>query len=392
MTSQNPRIYLSPPHMAPESREFLTQAFDSNWIAPVGPDLTAFEKEFAEYVGVRHAIAVSSGTAALHLALRLVGIQAGDSVPISTMTFVAPANAIRYLGAEPVFIDSDARDWNMSADRLQQALEYLSSHGKSPKAVVIVDVLGQCANYEALQEVCKDFGVMVVEDAAEALGATLQKQNAGTFGEIGCFSFNGNKMITTSGGGMLVTDHEDWAEKARYWATQAREPEPHYEHVELGYNYRMSNLLAAIGRGQLRVLDERVSARRRVFDWYKQRLERLPGITFMPCPPEGESSCWLTSVLVDQTRFGATREEIRLALEGENIESRPCWKPMHLQPLYAENERFGGEVAEMIFENGLCLPSGSDLTNDQLERIASVIEKVHRSAFACVSRAKSESA
>ena len=379
--SEEPRrVYLSPPHMAPAARELLLSAFDSNWIAPVGPDLTAFEREFAEYVGARHAVAVSSGTAALHLALRLAGIGSNDLVPVSTLTFVAPANAICYLGAGPIFIDCEPQSWNISPSLLSDALGDLARRKTPAKAVVVVDVLGQCADYGPIQEACEQHGAILIEDAAEALGATYRGKKAGTFGAVGCFSFNGNKMITTSSGGMLVTDREEWAERARHWATQAREPEPHYEHAELGYNYRMSNLLAAVGRGQLQVLEERVAARRRSFAWYQQRLGNLPGIRLMPTLAEGESSCWLTCLTVDRQEFGASREEIRLALAEQNIESRPCWKPMHLQPLFSGAERFGGACSEGIFENGLCLPSGSDLTLDDLERIAGVVDRLHQSA------------
>ncbi|QDV42313.1 Putative pyridoxal phosphate-dependent aminotransferase EpsN [Stieleria neptunia] len=370
------RIFLSPPHMAPEARDFLVRAYESNWIAPVGPDLSAFENEFADYVGAKHAVAVSSGTAALHLALKLTGVGPGDVVPVSTMTFVAPANAVCYTGAEPLFVDSELTSWNMNPDLLRIALERLRNQGRSPKAIVVVDVFGQCAHYDPIRELCHEFKVTLIEDAAESLGATYRGCNAGTLGDIGCFSFNGNKMMTISSGGMLVTDNPYWAEKARHWATQARDDAPHYEHSEIGFNYRMSNLLAAIGRGQLLSLDARIARRREIYQWYNRRFASAPGIELIPESEEGVSSCWLTCILVDRARLGVSRDEIRIALDAEQIESRPCWKPMHLQPVFAGMEVEGGSVADLIFERGLCLPSGSSLMDSQLERIAGVIERL----------------
>lgn len=376
MNAEKERIYLSPPHMAPESRERLLSAFDSNWIAPVGPDLDAFEVEFADYVGAKYAVAVSSGTAAIHLALRVAGVIQNDVVPVSTLTFVAPANAVCYLGGKPIFIDSEQQTWNMDPGLLRAAVEDLAAVGQTPKAIIVVDVFGQCADFTPIREICEEHKVVLIEDAAESLGASYDGHNAGTLGDIGCFSFNGNKMITTSGGGMLVTNERAWADKARYWSTQARDSAAHYEHSQLGYNYRMSNLLAAIGRGQMQALRDRVRRRKEIFSWYRDRLTRLPGIELMPESPKGDSSCWLSCILVDENRFGASREDIRIALQSQNIESRPCWKPMHLQPSFAATKCYGGEYAEHIFHHGLCLPSGSCLLDSQLERIARIIEQV----------------
>ncbi|MEM9589103.1 MAG: aminotransferase class I/II-fold pyridoxal phosphate-dependent enzyme [Planctomycetota bacterium] len=372
------RLYLSPPHMSVASKQLLNEAFDSNWVAPVGPDLTKFEQEFAEFVGTKHAVAVSSGTAALHLAVRLAGVAAGDAVPVSTLTFVAPANAIVYAGAEPVFVDSNASTWNMDPGLLREAIMELRKRNRSVKAVVVVDVLGACAEYQAIREITDELGLLLIEDAAESLGATCGKRNAGTLGQLSCFSFNGNKMMTTSGGGMLCTNRGDWAERARHWATQAREDAVHYEHAEVGYNYRMSNLLAAIGRGQLTELHQRVGRRREIYRTYVDRLTDQPGIKFMPDDAVGRSSCWLTCMTVDAALFGSTREEIRQELERCNIESRPCWKPMHAQPLFSRSMRFGGDFAEHAFETGLCLPSGSQMSDQDLQRVVDVIRRCRR--------------
>jgi sugar O-acyltransferase (sialic acid O-acetyltransferase NeuD family) len=370
------RIYLSSPHMSGEERNLLLEAFDSNWIAPLGPQVDAFEREFAEKVGVPHAVALSSGTAALHLALQLLGVGPGDEVATSSLTFAASANAIRYVDATPVFIDSEPSSWNMDPELLAEELEAAVRRGKPVKAVLAVDVFGQCADYEPILKICRFYDVPLIEDAAEALGATYQGRAAGSFGRIGCYSFNGNKIITTGGGGMLVTDRRQWAERARFLASQARDPAPHYEHSEIGYNYRMSNLLAAVGRGQLRVLDERVAERRANFRFYEKTLADLPGIRFMPELAKGRSTRWLTCILVDPEQFGATREDIRLALEQENIESRPVWKPMHMQPVHARCRVRGRAVSEEIFRNGLCLPSGSCLSREQLMRVVECVRSV----------------
>jgi pyridoxal phosphate-dependent aminotransferase EpsN len=361
-----------------QERRLLLEAFDSNWIAPLGPQVDAFEAEFARYVGGSHAVATSSGTAALHLALLLVGVRAGDEVIVPSLTFAATANAVRYVGAEPVFVDSERSTWNIDPGLLERELEASAGRGPRIKAVIAVDVFGQCADYEVIERICDAADVPLIEDAAEALGATYRGRAAGTFGRIGCFSFNGNKIITTSGGGMLVTEHGDLARRARHLATQARDPAPHYEHSEVGYNYRMSNLLAAVGRGQLRGLPEKVERRRANFDFYRESLGNLPGIEFMPEHPTGRSTRWLTCLTIDPDRFGATREDVRLALEAENIESRPVWKPMHLQPAFRGFRAVGGAVSEALFRDGLCLPSGSNLAPADLHRVANVVRSVCR--------------
>lgn len=369
----NPRIYLSPPHMSGSEFELLQEAFASNWIAPLGPQVDAFEREFAEVVQVPHAAALSSGTAALHLALMLCGVEAGDEVICPTLTFVASANAVRYLHAEPAFIDSERSSWNLDPNLLREELMECAARGRLPKAVIVVDLYGQSADHDSILEICGEFGVPVIEDAAEALGATYKERPVGGFGRFGVFSFNGNKIITTSGGGMLVSGDEEAIERARHLATQAREPAPHYEHSEVGYNYRLSNILAAIGRGQLKVLGDRVEARRGNFEAYSDLLGDLSGLEFMPEAAYGSSTRWLTCVTLEPEIFGATPEQVRLALEAENIEARPLWKPMHLQPLYAGNRMRGGAVAEDLFARGLCLPSGSSLSRTDIERIAGLV-------------------
>lgn len=369
----NERIYLSPPCMLGRERQLLLDAFDSNWIAPLGPHVNAFEAEFAERVGMKHAAAVSSGTAALHLALQLTGIQRGDRVVTSSFTFAATANAIKYLSAEPVFVDSEWSSWNMDPNLLREYLQKCRSNGRLPKAVLTVDIIGQCCDYDAIQAICSEFELPLIEDAAEALGATYQDRPAGSFGDIACFSFNGNKIITTSGGGMLVTNSAERAAQARHLATQARDPAPHYEHSEIGYNYRMSNLLAAVGRGQLEVLDEHVRRRRGIFDVYQNAFSDRSGLTMMPEIAGGKSTRWLTVVLIDPQQFGEDRESVRKRLESANIESRPAWKPMHCQPVFHGCEFVGGSVSEQIFAQGLCLPSGSSLSWEQQKRVIEVL-------------------
>jgi len=375
MTKQ---ILLSTPHMGELEQKFVQEAFDTNWIAPVGPHVDAFEQEFCDVVGSSHAAALSSGTAALHLALQLIGVSPGDEVFCSTLTFIATASPITYLGAKPVFIDSDRTSWNMNPELLREALDKRAKLGKLPKAVVIVHLYGQSADIDPILEACNTYEIPLIEDAAESLGATYKNRSPGSFGKIGIFSFNGNKIITTSGGGMLVSDDQKLVEKARFLATQARDPAPHYQHSEIGYNYRLSNVLAGIGRGQLRVLEERVEARRHNFEVYKQALGKLPGIEFMPEASFGKSTRWLTCLTIDPTAFGADREQVRLALAQEKIEARPVWKPLHLQPVFADCECMGGAVAEELFEYGLCLPSGSNLTDEDLERVTSAIAQIHK--------------
>jgi dTDP-4-amino-4,6-dideoxygalactose transaminase len=367
------RIFLSPPHMGGKELEFVHEAFASNYIAPVGPQVESFEREFAETVGAKYAAAVSSGTAALHLALRYLGVERGDEVICSTFTFVASANAIVYQGAVPVFIDSDETSWNMDPSLLAEFLEERKRVGRLPKAVVLVHLYGQPADIDVIAGICAAHGVALIEDAAEALGATYKDKAPGTIGRVGIFSFNGNKIITTSGGGMLVSDDEVLIEKVRFWATQARDPAVHYEHSELGYNYRMSNVLAAIGRGQLCVLSERVESKRKIFETYAQALHDLPGVAFMPEPGFCRSTRWLTCLTIDPDAAGTDRDTVIKILEENNIESRPTWKPMHLQPLYAKNEMIGGKIAEKLFHNGICLPSGTAMTTDDQKRIIDLI-------------------
>lgn len=371
----SPRIYLSPPHTTGRERELLLDAFDSNWIAPLGPHVDAFEQEFAARLGVPAAAALSSGTAALHLALTLLGVGPGDEVLTSTLTFAATANAVTYVGAEPVLIDSDRQTWNMDPALLAEELASCARRGRLPKAVLAVDLYGQCADYEPILAACRRHGVPLVEDAAEALGASYHGRPAGTFGVLGCFSFNGNKIITTSGGGMLVGSAEQ-CDRARFLASQARDPAPHYEHSQIGHNYRLSNLLAAVGRGQLQTLDERVAARRKNFAAYRWALGELPGIEFMPQTPRGRSTRWLTCLTIDPEPFGASREDVRLALEAANIEARPVWKPMHMQPVFRGCRTRGGAVAEDIFARGLCLPSGSNLAEADRARVIETILSV----------------
>ncbi|MFV2039802.1 MAG: DegT/DnrJ/EryC1/StrS family aminotransferase [Acidimicrobiales bacterium] len=349
------------------------EAFESNWIAPLGPHVDGFERELADRVGVAHAAALSSGTAALHLAQILLGVDSGDDVVCPTLTFVASANAITYVGANPVFVDACAETWNLDPQLLRAELEEGARQGRLPKSLIAVDISGQCAHYDPIVAVCEEFGVALIEDAAEALGATYRGRPAGSFGRMGIFSFNGNKIITASGGGMLVSQDQDEVEKARHLATQARDPAPHYQHSKIGYNYRMSNIAAAIGRGQLRVLGDRVQARRANFNHYHRQLSDLPGVEFMPEAPYGRCTRWLTCLTIDPEAFGATRENVRLALEAEDIEARPVWKPMHLQPVFQGCKVYGGDVAESLFERGLCLPSGSSLTEEDRWRVIEIV-------------------
>ena len=370
------RIYLSPPHMSGDEFELVREAFHSNWIAPVGPHVKEFEREFAEAVELPAAVAVSSGTAALHLGLRLVGVQPGDEVLCSTFTFVASANAIAYVGGTPIFIDSDESTWNMDPDLLAPALAHRASIGRLPTAAVVVDMCGQSADYDRILPLLKEYGIPVVEDAAESLGSTYRGKPVGTFGTCATFSFNGNKIITTSGGGMLASHDAELVARGRFLATQARDSAPHYQHSETGYNYGLSNVLAGIGRGQLRHLGERVEARRRIFDYYQEGLGDLPGLDFMPEAGYGRVNRWLTCLTVDPNEFGATRDAVIEALESRNIESRPLWKPMHLQPLFEDCESYGGAVSERLFDIGVSLPSGSALTANQQDRIIDIVRAV----------------
>jgi dTDP-4-amino-4,6-dideoxygalactose transaminase len=368
------RVYLSPPHVFGDEQRLVADAFASNWIAPLGPHVDAFEREIQDLVGVSCAVALSSGTAALHLAMILLGVGPGDTVICASMTFSATANPIRYQRATPVFVDCD-ESWTMDPAALEDALKAGDARGARAKAVIAVDLYGQCADYGAIVELCDRYGVPLVEDAAEALGATHRGRMAGGFGRLGVFSFNGNKIITTSGGGMLVSAEKELIDAARYLATQARDPAPHYEHSRIGYNYRLSNVLAAIGRAQLATLAERIARRRRIFDRYVEGLGDLPGIRFMPEAVHGRSTRWLTCALIDPRAFGADRDVVRLALEADDIEARPTWKPMHLQPVFAGAAMFGGSVSEGLFRDGLCLPSGSSLRDEDQDRVISIVRR-----------------
>lgn len=374
MTNPSSRIYLSPPHMSGKEREYMLDAFDSNWIAPLGPHVDAFEEEFGSYVGVNNALALSSGTAGLHLALILCGVGAGDTVLCPTLTFAATANAIHYCGASPVFIDSESKSWNMCPNLLEEELRESANKGRVPKAVIVVHVFGQSADMKAIMRICDEFGVPVIEDAAESLGATYEDVHTGTIGDFGVYSFNGNKIMTTSGGGMLVSRDKGAINKARYLSTQAREPVVHYEHREIGYNYRLSNVLAAIGRGQLAAMPEKIASRRKIFNRYVDGLSNLAGISFMPEAEYGVSNRWLSIINIDSGKFGLTPDVLRKELENHNIESRPVWKPMHLQPVFSASKFVGGDIAENIFSTGLCLPSGSGLKKDDQERVIDKIQ------------------
>ena len=369
------RIYLSPPHIGENERRYVTEAFDTNWVAPLGPHVDAFEREFCKRVGSRHAAALSSGTAALHLSMILTGIERGDEVWCSDLTFVASANPIRYVGANPVFVDCERQSWNMDANLVEEALRDAAQSDSLPKALVLVHLYGQTADVGRIAALCDEYGVVLIEDAAEALGASYDGRSPGSFGKLGVFSFNGNKIITTSGGGMLVSDDEALIQHARKLATQARDPAPHYQHSEIGFNYRLSNICAGIGRGQLEVLDERVKARRANFDFYREALGGLPGVTFQPEASWGTHTRWLTVCLVDPKEAGVDRETIREAMEAEDIEARPVWKPMHLQPLFEGCRFIGSGVSAELFDDGLCLPSGSSLTDSQRNRVVEVFRQ-----------------
>src|ERR1017187_2037339 len=372
------RILLSVPHMGDSEQSYVRQAFDTNWLSTVGPNIAAFEKAFAERVGLP-AIALASGTAGLHLALRLAGIGGGDEVFCPTLTFVAAANAIVYQSGVPVFVDSDRATWNLDPDVFSCALRERAAVNRLPKALVVVHLYGQSADMDPILHACAEYGVAVIEDAAEAVGTLYKGKPAGTLGDVGVYSFNGNKIITTTGGGMLVSRNSAWIGKASYWSQQARDAVLWYEHSELGYNYRMSNVLAGIGRGQLEVLDLRVRQRRAIAFRYRDAFADLPGISLMPQAPYGLHTNWLSCFLIDEEEFGCSRDQLIAHLGASNIESRPVWNPMHLQPLYARSKCYGGEVAEDLFRRGICLPSSSSLSlEDQLY----VIDQVRAAAGA----------
>lgn len=367
----NEKIYLSSPHMSEEGYEqqFVKEAFDSNWVAPLGPNVTMFEQEMASKVGIGYAAALISGTAAIHMALRAAGVGEHDIVLCQSLTFSATANPIIYEKSIPVFIDSDYETWNMSPKYLEEALiKYPNA-----KAVIVVHLYGLAADMDPIVNLCKKYNVTLIEDAAESLGTTYKGKYTGTFGDYGILSFNGNKIITTSGGGMLLSNNQERIEKVRFWSTQSRDKARHYQHSELGFNYRMSNVVAGIGRGQLKILDQRVQKKRFIYDYYKKHLGGLDGVTFMPMNEWNQPNCWLTSMVLS----GKVKPiDIMLKLEENNIESRPIWKPMHLQPFFEKYDYLGSKVSQELFENGICLPSDSKITTDQLDKVIQIIKSL----------------
>ncbi|RDB07620.1 DegT/DnrJ/EryC1/StrS family aminotransferase [Runella aurantiaca] len=370
------KIWLSSPHLSGHEQKYVQEAFAANWIAPLGPNVDGFERDLCTYVGAGHAAALSSGTAALHLALILLGVGRGDVVLCQSFTFAASANPIAYQGATPVFVDSELDTWNISPDALETAIKSEKAKGKNVKAVIAVHLYGMPAQMREIQEICQLHDIPLIEDAAEALGASYQGKKMGSFGLLNVLSFNGNKIITTSGGGALLSDNEAFIQKARFLATQARDNAQHYQHSEIGYNYRLSNICAGIGRGQMEVIDERVAQRRANFAFYERELSSIEGITFQPEAEGCFSNRWLSCMVVNpKLTGGITRENIRLALASENIEARPLWKPMHLQPIFQDAPYYGKSISERLFENGLCLPSGSNLTQEELGRVTNGIKK-----------------
>ncbi len=392
-TETKKKIWLSSPHMGKEEKKFVDQAFESNWVAPLGPNVNGFEEDIVNFTDCGHAAALTSGTGAIHLALDIVGVQPGDVVICQSFTFSASANPIRYLGAIPVFVDSEIDTWNMCPEALDDAIKAcldgtvaaahpalkLEKKGKLPKAIIPVDLYGMPAKMEEINAIAKKYGIPVIEDAAEAIGSKIGKRHCGTFGDIGIYSFNGNKIITTSGGGALVSNCWDYVEKSRFLATQAREDAPHYEHKTLGYNYRLSNICAGIGRGQMMVLPERVNRRREIFDFYSHILSSVEGVSFLKEPEGYFSNRWLSTILVDPKKSGGiNRESIRLAFAEENIECRPLWKPMHLQPVFRSFPYIGNNISESLFDVGLCLPSGSNMGSTDLDRISEILKKIFK--------------
>lgn len=375
---QRKRIYLSVPHMGPAEERYVLEAFRSNWLSTVGPNLEAFEREFSARMAGRPCVALASGTAGMHLGLRLLGVGPSDTVFCPSLTFVASVNPIGYLGATPVFLDSDRASWNLDPQVLADALADKAKKNALPKAVVVVHLYGQSADMDPILEVCRRYDVPVLEDAAEAVGTLYKGRPAGTLAPVGVYSFNGNKMITTTSGGMLVAENPEWIERARYWSQQAREPAVEYHHVDVGYNYRMSNVLAGIGRGQLEVLDERVRQRRAVAFRYRDAFADLAGFELMPQAEYGLHTNWLSCFLVDEAKLGVSRDALIQALAKEDIESRPVWKPMHLQPLFSQAECYGGEVAADLYRRGICLPSSSSLSEDDQRRVIDVLRAAVR--------------
>lgn len=369
------KIWLSSPHMGGSEQKYVNEAFETNWIAPLGPNVDGFEQDLANYTETKHAAALSAGTAALHLALIMLGIKPGDEVICQSMTFSASANPIAYLGATPVFVDSEEETWNMCPNLLRKAIASRIELGKKPKAIVPVHLYGMPAKMEDIMAVANEFEIPVIEDAAEALGSSINGKAMGSYGVLGVLSFNGNKIITTSGGGALISDDDDYIKKARFLATQARDAAPHYQHSEIGYNYRMSNVAAGIGRGQMEVLNQRVEKRRANFEFYKRELNNLPAITLVDEPSGYYSNRWLSTILINPALAnGVTRERIADTLAADNIECRPLWKPMHLQPVFEGAPFYGNGISEELFANGLCLPSGSNLSDEDLHRVIAGIK------------------
>ncbi len=374
----NSKIWLSSPHMGGNELQYINEAFAENWVAPLGPNVDGFEKDLEKFLGNQNYVAaLSAGTAALHLALIILGVKRDDEVICQSFTFSASANPITYVGAKPVFVDSEKETWNMCPESLEEAINERMAQGKKPKAIIVVHLYGMPAKMDELSAIAMKYEIPLIEDAAEALGSTYKGKNCGTFGELSILSFNGNKIITTSGGGALVCKTKEQKDKAVFLSTQARDAAPHYEHSEIGFNYRMSNICAGIGRGQMEVLDERVAQRRRNHDFYSDLFREIDGITVFSEPDSDFfSNHWLSAITIDPQKTGFSREELRLKFLEDNIESRPLWKPMHLQPVFRDAPYYGGTVAEDLFNNGLCLPSGSNLTDGDLERIATVVRNL----------------
>ncbi len=371
------KIWLSSPHMSGNELKFIQEAFETNWVAPIGPNIDGFEQDLAKYLNINNVVALTSGTAAIHLALILLGVKSGDEVLAQSFTFSATVNPITYVGAKPIFIDSEPDTWNMSPELLEKAINDRISKGKKPKAIIIVHLYGMPAKMDEIISIAKKYDIPIIEDAAEALGSTYKDKKLGSFGEFGVLSFNGNKIITTSGGGALISNNTEYIEKARFLATQARDKAPYYQHSHIGYNYRMSNVLAGIGRGQMKVIDLRVKQRRANHQFYKDNLEQIQGISVFTEPEGSFSNYWLTTILIDPNKTnGITTDDVRLSLEKENIETRPLWKPMHLQPIFKDYPAYCNGVSESLFKIGLCLPSGSNLTDEDKDRILKAILNV----------------
>jgi dTDP-4-amino-4,6-dideoxygalactose transaminase len=370
------KIWLSSPHMEGTEQKYISEAFTTNWVAPLGPNVDAFENSIAHYIGVGYAAAMNSGTAAIHLALILLGVKRGDEVIASSFTFAATVNPIVYLCATPVLIDSEQETWNMCPDTLEIAIKDRLSRGRKPKAIIPVHLYGMPANMARIMEIADEYGIPVIEDAAEALGSQYKNRLVGSFGKMAALSFNGNKIITTSGGGALISNEEKLITKARYLSTQARDQAPHYEHSQIGYNYRLSNILAGIGRGQMEIIDQRIKQRRENFFFYKNNLEKYDGISFLEEPGDSYfSNHWLTAILIDSKKTNKTREDLQKALAKENIESRPLWKPMHLQPIFTSSPKYVNGTCENLFIKGLCLPSGSNMSDDDRTRVLNALNK-----------------